>query len=124
MILKAGLLYFAIVFGAGFVLGTIRTLWVVPRLGARMAELMETPIMFAAAILAARWTVLRLAIPSTPSARLMMGGIALAFLIVAECGALASSSFDKRIRGKPRPCFGNCLLLGACTICHHATVRG
>jgi hypothetical protein len=86
MILKAGLIYFAIVFGAGFVLGTIRTLWVVPRLGTRMAELMETPIMLAAAILAARWTVLRSAIPSTPSARLMMGGIALAFLIVAECG--------------------------------------
>jgi hypothetical protein len=86
MILKAGLIYFAIVFGAGFVLGTIRTLWVVPRLGTRMAELIETPIMLAAAILAARWTVLRSAIPSTPSARLMMGGIALAFLIVAECG--------------------------------------
>jgi hypothetical protein len=26
-ILKAGVLYFALVFGAGFVLGTIRTLW-------------------------------------------------------------------------------------------------
>jgi hypothetical protein len=29
-ILKAGVLYFALVFGAGFVLGTIRTLWIVP----------------------------------------------------------------------------------------------
>ena len=42
-ILKAGVLYFALVFGAGFVLGTIRTLWVVPRVGTRKAELMETP---------------------------------------------------------------------------------
>ena len=42
-ILKAEVLYFALVFGAGFVLGTIRTLWVVPRFGTRMAELMETP---------------------------------------------------------------------------------
>ena len=30
LILKAGLVYFALVFGAGFVLGTIRTLWIVP----------------------------------------------------------------------------------------------
>jgi hypothetical protein len=32
-IAKAAVLYFALVFGTGFVLGTIRTLWVVPRLG-------------------------------------------------------------------------------------------
>jgi hypothetical protein len=44
-ILKAALLYFAIVFGVGFVLGTIRTLWLVPRLGARAAELLEMPVM-------------------------------------------------------------------------------
>jgi hypothetical protein len=60
-ILKAGVLYFALVFGAGFVLGTIRTLWIVPRLGTRMSELMETPIMLVITILAARWTVRRLA---------------------------------------------------------------
>ena len=43
-ILKAGVLYFALVFGAGFVLGAIRIMWVVPRFGTRIAELMETPI--------------------------------------------------------------------------------
>lgn len=43
-ILKAGALYFALAFGAGFVLGTIRVLWAVPRFGERTAELMETPI--------------------------------------------------------------------------------
>jgi hypothetical protein len=40
-ILKAGFLYFVLVFGVGFVLGTIRTLWVAPRLGVRLAELAE-----------------------------------------------------------------------------------
>jgi hypothetical protein len=41
--LKAGMLYFVLVFGTGFVLGTIRTLWIVPRLGTGMAELLEMP---------------------------------------------------------------------------------
>ena len=85
-ILKAGVLYFVLVFGMGFVLGTIRTLWVVPRLGTRMAELMETPIMFVVTILAARWIALRLAVPPTRSGRLGMGGIALGLLLVAEFG--------------------------------------
>jgi hypothetical protein len=85
-ILKAGGLYFVLVFGAGFVLGTIRTLWIVPRLGTRMAELMETPIMFVVTVLAARWIVLRLAVPSMRSSRLGMGCIALGLLLVAEFG--------------------------------------
>ena len=38
---KAGVLYFALVFAAGFALGTIRTLWVMPRLGVSTAELIE-----------------------------------------------------------------------------------
>ena len=46
LILKAGVLYFAIVFGAGFVPGSIRVPWIVPHFGERTAELMETPIMF------------------------------------------------------------------------------
>ena len=83
-ILKAGVLYFALVFEAGFVLGTIRTLWIVPRLGTRLAELMETPIMLVITILAARWTVRRLAVPSTLPARLCMGCVALGLLLVAE----------------------------------------
>ena len=83
-ILKAGGLYFALVFGAGFVLGPIRILWAVPRFGERMAELMETPIMFAVTILAARWVVRRLAVPPKPSDRLGMGFTALGLLLVAE----------------------------------------
>jgi hypothetical protein len=83
-ILKAGVLYFTLVFGAGFVLGPIRILWVIPRFGARMAELMETPIMFVVILVAARWIVRRLAVPSTPSIRLGMGCGALGLVLVAE----------------------------------------
>ena len=83
-ILKAGLLYFVIVFGAGFVLGSVRTLWIVPRLGTRIAELMETPIMFVVTIIAARWIVRRFAVPSVPSRRIGMGCVGLGLLLVGE----------------------------------------
>ena len=84
LVLKAGVLYFVVVFAAGFMLGTIRTLWVVPRLGLRRAELLEAPIMFVVTILAARWIVLFLAVPIQNSARLGMGVLALTLLILAE----------------------------------------
>lgn len=83
-VLKAGVLYFALVFGAGFVLGTVRTLWLVPRVGTRRAELMETPIMLMVTILVARWMVLRFAVPAVAFARLGMGAIALILLLIAE----------------------------------------
>ena len=82
--LKAGVLYFALVFGAGFVLAHIRILWLVPRFGARTAELMETPLMLAVIIVAARWVTRRLAPPSTSSKRLGVGLVALGLLLVAE----------------------------------------
>jgi hypothetical protein len=82
--LKAGVVYFALVFGAGFVLGTIRTLWVVPSLGARAAELAEAPIMVGIAALAARFVVRRMAAPPEPSVRLALGTVALALMLVAE----------------------------------------
>jgi hypothetical protein len=88
--LKAGALYFVLVFGTGFVLGTIRTLWIVPRLGTRVAELMEAPFMLAVTILAARWIVHRLALPSVPSSRLGMGFVALGLMLIAEFGLVLS----------------------------------
>ena len=85
-VVKAGALYFALVFAVGFVLGAIRTLWVVPRVGARTAELMEMPIMLAITIVAARWTALRFSVPMMWSARLEMGCTALVLMLIAEFG--------------------------------------
>ena len=82
--MKAGVFYFALVFGAGFVLGPIRMLWGVPRFGTRMAELIEAPIVLVITVIAARWIVRRLAAPSTPGSRLAMGFIALDLLLIAE----------------------------------------
>jgi len=84
--IKAAVLYFGMVFGTGFVLGTVRTLWLVPRVGTRIAELMAQPFMFVVTVVAARWRVHRLAVPSLPIARVEMGGVALALLLAAEFG--------------------------------------
>jgi hypothetical protein len=84
--LLAGALYFSLVFGAGFVLGTIRVLAIVPFIGTRTAELIEVPIMVLISFLAARWIIRRLAMPPVLYARLVMGLSALALLIAAELG--------------------------------------
>ena len=83
-LLKAGALYFVLVFGAGFALGPIRILWVVPRVGERTAELMEAPIMLGVIVLAARWIARRVAVPPTPPRLFGVGGVALGLLLVVE----------------------------------------
>jgi hypothetical protein len=84
VVTKAGAVYFAGVFGAGVVLGAVRVPLLVPRLGARMAELIEMPLMFCAIVFCARWIVRRFALPPTPAARLGVGVLALALLLLAE----------------------------------------
>jgi hypothetical protein len=84
-ILRAAVLYFAIVFGVGFVLGTIRTVLVVPRVGVRTAELMELPIMFIVSIFAARLTI-RILPAASRAARLAVGCNALVLMLAAEFG--------------------------------------
>ena len=79
--------YFGIVFGVGFVLGVIRMLWIVPWLGERNAELLETPLMLVALVLAARFVVRRLQRPSNRE-RLAVGCLALSCLLVAEVGVV------------------------------------
>ena len=83
-ILRAGALYFTLVFAVGFTLGTIRTLWVAPALGARTAELIEAPIMFAVSILAARWVARRLRFPVDWRSRLAFGCFALGLMLLVE----------------------------------------
>jgi hypothetical protein len=54
-IAAAAALYFAIVFGVGFLLGPIRVLWLEPRAGPIVAVACEAPLLLAAMALAARW---------------------------------------------------------------------
>lgn len=85
-ILKAALVYFLIVFGVGSLLGPIRILLVVPRLGERMAELLETPLMLLVIILAANWIVRKCQLPMRPIYRLGAGAIALVLGLLFEFG--------------------------------------
>jgi len=81
---KAGILYFVIVFAGGFVFGTIRVAWLVPQLGERNAELLEMPLMLIVTLLAARWVIHHLSLPSSPRLLLRVGLFALALLMGAE----------------------------------------
>jgi hypothetical protein len=78
------LAYFALAFGAGFALGVVRVLWLVPQLGVRTAELVEAPIMLAVIFFAARWVLKRFSVPPKPQLRLAIGVLALACLLAVE----------------------------------------
>jgi hypothetical protein len=82
--IKGALLYFAAVFGSGFILGTVRILLLVPRIGVRSAELLEIPLMIIISVFAARWAVRRAGIQNSRRDRLLMGSLALIFMMAAE----------------------------------------
>ena len=80
-ILKAAVVYFVLVFGTGFVLGPIRILFLVPRFGVRVAELMEFPVMLVVIVLAARWLVRKFQLGAHV---LLVGFLALGLMIAFE----------------------------------------
>lgn len=83
LILKAGLTYFVIVFGAGFALALVRLPLLVPRFGVRTAELLETPVMLAVIFWASRRLIHHY--PDLHrSSRLLAGAVALVLLVGAE----------------------------------------
>ena len=76
--------YFGLVFSIGFVLGAIRVSLLVPRIGVRLAELLEMPVMIAASIWSARFVVRRFDLPTSHRVRLQVGVMAFALLVGAE----------------------------------------
>lgn len=87
LILRAATLYFALVFGAGFLMGSIRVPLLVPRLGERTAELVEAPIMLMVIFLASRYVVSRFRLAARAS--ILAGLLALVLLVCAELGLSA-----------------------------------
>jgi len=84
--LWAGLAYFVAVFAAGFALGTIRVLFVLPLIGEAAAVAIELPVMLAASWLASRWLIRRFGLPARVLHGLVMGGLAFGLLMSAELG--------------------------------------
>jgi hypothetical protein len=83
-VLRAAWLYFLAVFAAGFVLGTIRTLWLEPALGQLPAVLAELPVMLLWSWAACGIILRRLPVAGGIVPRLAMGTMALVVLLAAE----------------------------------------
>ena len=83
-IVRSALIYVAITFGAGFLLGTLRTLWLEPALGATSAVLVELPLMLLVSWWACGVAIRRGGVGHGAGQRLAMGVLAFALLILAE----------------------------------------
>ena len=93
-ILVAALLYFAIVFGIGFLLGPIRVLLLEPNVGSTVAVLCEAPILLTAMTLAARWLPQKLHLPTTATALATMG---IGALILQQLADLAVGLYVREL---------------------------
>jgi hypothetical protein len=83
-VLRAAVLYFLLVFGAGFVLGTGRVLFLVPLLGERAAELLEIPLMLGVIVFAARWIVRHRLDDRRLISTLSVGFVAMGLVLIAD----------------------------------------
>ena len=82
--IRAGGLYFLVVFACGFVLGAIRVTFVAPATGALAATLIELPLMLAISWWVASRVVEKLKVAAHIGDRLVMGGVGFVLLMVAE----------------------------------------
>ena len=80
----AGLAYAILVFGVGFVLGTVRVLILVPHMPATLAVLVETPAILTVSWWLSSWCSARFGLGRITSARLTMGIVAFTVLILEE----------------------------------------
>ncbi len=113
-IVRSALLYFGLVFGAGFLLAMIRVPFLVPRLGERMAELIEMPFMFAAIYWAAGYVVRKYSASVTGRGWWYSGALALLLLLEAEfllAVVLAERSVGEYIASRD-PVSGSVYLFG------------
>lgn len=83
---QAGLLYFALVFVTGALVSVARDVLLAPTIGARPAELIEYPLLFATIMGSAVWVIRHFGLKGQRGPRAAMGG--LAFVLCTGLGAL------------------------------------
>ena len=88
-VLKAGAVYFLIMFGVGWILGPIRELWAVPRFGRLTGVLLEAVIMLVVMAVSARWVIRRFHVKPTFGSTISIGLVALGILVPAELAGVA-----------------------------------
>jgi len=82
--IQAGLLYCAVVFAVGFLLGAVRVFWVEPLAGELSSVALEAPIMLAVAWTVCGWMTEHFEVSDHLLDRVLMGSVALIFLLTAE----------------------------------------
>jgi hypothetical protein len=82
--LIAGTVYFLALFALGFVLGTIRVVFVVPRFGQLAGTVAEVPVMLTAAYVICRWALRHWRVTRTIAIRWAMVPYFLALLFAFE----------------------------------------
>jgi hypothetical protein len=73
-----------VVFAAGFLLGALRVLILAPIMGGTSVVVLELPVILALSWTACRWLTVRIDVAALLGPRLVMGGVALAMLMLAE----------------------------------------
>lgn len=99
---KAGLLYFIGVFAVGFAFGGIRMMALVPTVGETWAVVIESPFILGVSWLLCARTIALSKVPASPRERIVMGGVALVSLLIAEyflwIGMFGESTVDFFLR--------------------------
>ena len=94
--LRAGLVYGSGIFALGFVLGTLRELWLGPLLGRDVVVLVEGPVILSAAWLFAWWLIRGHGVAGQAGQRLVMGAVAFGLLMLGEA-AVAVFGFGRTL---------------------------
>ncbi|MBK5932900.1 hypothetical protein C8N32_1191 [Rhodovulum imhoffii] len=80
---SAGVVYFVLVFGVGFLLGLVRFMIGGPLGTVGSAQALEIPILLVLCWVAAGWLVQKFDVPAKVTHRLVMGSVAFVLLLIA-----------------------------------------